>query len=247
MRPSARSNSVVYRIIAERQASGRSANDLLSMLLDAEDAETGERMTPQQVRDEMMTIFLAGHETTATTLAWACYLLAQHPDVERKLRDELDAVLGGRIPTTQDLPRLTYTRMVIDEVLRLYPAAWMFGRRLLADDELCGYHIPAGTKITISPYITHRFPSLWEQPEVFDPQRFAPERPVARPRFAYYPFAGGPRVCIGNTFALMEGQLILAMIYQTFRLRLLPGHPVRPKPTATLQPHPGVWMTLHGD
>ena len=237
-------DTVVYRIVAERRASSRSANDLLSMLIDAQDAETGEQMTPKQVRDEVMTIFLAGHETTATVLAWACYTLAQHPPVEHRLREELASVLGGRTPELADLPKLSYTRMVIDEVLRLYPPAWMFARRALADDELGGYHLPAGAMVAISPYVTHRNPDFWESPEHFDPERFEEARQAGRPRFAYHPFSGGPRVCIGNSFALMEAQLILAMLYQGFELALVPGRTVRPRPGSTLRPQPGVWMTI---
>jgi cytochrome P450 len=212
--------------------------------MSARDADSGEGMNDQQIRDEIMTIFLAGHETTATTLAWTWYLLAQHPEAEAQLHQELAAVLGGRTPEVQDLPNLTYLRKVIDEALRLYPPAWMFARRTVNSDRIGGYDLPASATIMISPYVTHHLPSLWNEPEKFDPERFRPEHANARHRFAYLPFSGGPRICIGNNFALMESQLIVAMVAQSYRLRLVSGHEVHARPRATLRPYPGLVMTL---
>ena len=163
---------------------------------------------------------------------------------ERHLHSELDEVLGGHLPTVEHLTRLSYTRMIMEEVLRLYPPAWVFGRKAIANDEIGGYFIPANSMIVLSPYITHRHPAFWEHAEVFDPERFAPEQAAGRPHFAYFPFGGGPRICIGNNFALMEIQLVLATIAQHYRLRLVPGHPVEPEALLSLRPHYGLPVTL---
>lgn len=215
------------------------------MLVEARDEETGEGMSDRQIRDEVMTIFLAGHETTATTLAWAWYQLSLHPEVYRHLEAEVDQVLQGRTPGAEDVPRLTFTRMVVDETLRLYPAAWMFARTAVQEDAVGGYRVPEGQLVMLSPYVLHRRPDLWPNPEAFDPSRFAPERALHRHKYAYLPFSGGQRVCIGNNFALMEATLLLAMTAQRFRLSLVPGRPVRAQPTSTLRPQPGVWMAVH--
>ena len=237
-------DQTVYGMIDERRRSGDHGNDLLGMLLDAEDAETGERMSPQQLRDEVMTIYLAGHETSATMLTWLLYLLPAHPHVERRVRAELAEVLGGRLPTMADLPRLSYLRMVIDETLRLYPPTWILTRRAVADDELGDLAIPAGTTIAMSPYITHRLSEHWENPEGFDPERFTPERVAGRHKLAYFPFLSGPRLCIGSSFALTEIQLVLATLLQRFQLESIPGYPVSPVAKALLKPGPAVWMRL---
>jgi cytochrome P450 len=234
----------VYRIIHDRRRSGREENDLLSMLVWARDEETGEGMPDRQIRDEVVTIFLAGHETTATTLSWAWYLLAQHPNVRQKIESELDSVLGGRTPVFEDLARLTYTRLIIDETLRLYPPAWMFVRTAVADDEIAEYRIPADAPIFISPYVSHRLPEFWPEPERFDPERFRPEAVEVRHKSAYFPFAAGPRKCLGDQFALVEATLLLAMIAQRYRLPLAPNATVKPAPRATLKPQPGVVVTL---
>lgn len=234
----------VYALIDERSGSSEHGADLLAMLLDAVDAETGERMSRQQIRDEVMTIYLAGHETSATMLAWLCYLIPTHPYVERRVRAELAETLGGRVPAIADLPRLPYLRMVVDEALRLYTPPWILTRRAVADDELGGYPIPAGTTIALSPYVTHRLPTFWENPEAFDPERFAPEHAAMRHKFAYIPFLSGPRQCIGNTFALTEIQLVLATLLQRFRLTPISGYPVAPVARALLKPGPAVWMHL---
>jgi cytochrome P450 len=220
------------------------------MLMMARDAETGQGMSNRQIRDEVMTLMLAGHETTANSLAWTFYLLSQHPEVSQKLRDEVDAVLidpetgTKRPPAVADLPHLPYTRMVIEESMRLYPVAWSFGRMTIDDDEIGGYPVPAGTPIYISAYTMHRHPHFWEEPDRFDPERFSPERSHGRHRFAYIPFSAGPRQCIGNTFALMEAQIILASVMQRYRLELVPGHPVEPEPLITLRPRHGLLMRL---
>jgi cytochrome P450 len=238
-------DQVVYRMIAERRTLQTEGRDLLSMLLLAQDEETGQGMNDRQVRDEVMTLLLAGHETTANTLTWTWYLLSQSPEIERRLDTELNEVLGGRVPTVEDLPALKYTRMILEEALRLYPPAPILSRKAIADDELQGYPIAANSMILISPYVTHRHPAFWEEPEQFDPERFRPERSAARPPYAYFPFGGGPRICIGNHFAMMEAQLILATVAQRYRLRLVPGHPVEPQVVVTLRPRYGLPMTIH--
>ncbi|RPI32684.1 MAG: cytochrome P450 [Chloroflexota bacterium] len=234
----------VYGLITNRRKSGEDNGDLLSRLILARDQETGEGMTDQQVRDEVMTIFLAGHETTANALAWTWYLLSQHPEVEETIEAEIEVLSGGRPPTFEDISRLEYTNQVFSEALRLYPPAWMFVRHAVEDDVIGGYRVPAGMMLMISPYVTHRLPDVWEQPERFDPDRFSPERSKDRPRFSYYPFSGGPRVCIGNNFATVEALLIMARVVQCYRLRLVPGYRVEARPIATLQPHPGVLMQV---
>jgi cytochrome P450 len=238
-------DGLVYRMINERRRSGGGPEDLLSMLLNARDADTGEAMTDKQLRDEVLTIFVAGHETTANALAWTFYLLSKFPSAARKIRAELAEVLGGRSPSVEDLPQLKYTSMVVDESMRLYPPAWMFTRAAREDDEIGGYFIPKGSFLFLSPYIVHRKPGLWEDPEGFDPERFAPERAASIPRFAYFPFGGGPRQCIGNTFALMEAVLLLAVFLQKYRLDLVPGHPIKYEPLVTLRPKHGVFMSIH--
>jgi cytochrome P450 len=235
-------NATIYPLIAD--ARNNPKDDLLGMLLAMRDEETGEGMTDQQARDEVVTIFFAGHETTAASMAWGFYLLSEHPEVEERVRDELKTVLNGRIPTFTDLPKLAYTQRVINEVLRLYPAAYLFAREAVTEDVIDGYPIPPKTLIFITPFITHRDPKYWPDPERFDPDRFTPEQVSSRPRHVYYPFGEGPHVCIGNNFALMEMQLIIAIALQRFRLRLVPNHPIALKPEATLRPKHGMKMTV---
>jgi len=232
-------DQVVYRIIAEHRRSA-GYQDLLSMLMQTRDEETGESMSDSQLRDEVLTLLLAGHDTTSNLLAWTFYLLSKHPQVERKLHAEARGVLGGRLPTVEDLASLPYTRMVIDEVMRLYPPAWIMSRSPTADDTLRGYRVPAGSVVLLSPYVTHRHPAYWENPEGFDPERFAPGADADRPRYAYFPFGGGPRVCIGNHFALMEAQIVLAALAQRVSFALLPGQRIEPEPLVTLRPRHGV-------
>jgi cytochrome P450 len=237
-------DTLIYGIIDKHRRQGTDAGDLLSLLLSARDQETGLGMDDRQVRDEVVTLLLAGHETTATMLAWTWYLLSQHPEVEHHLHIELDEVLGGQLPTVERLVDLPYTQMVIKEALRLYPPVFYLGRKARSDDEISGHAIPAGSMILLCPYTTHRHPDFWEQPEVFDPQRFTPERSAGRPHYAYFPFGGGPRLCIGQHLAMMEAQLILATIAQRYRLQLVPGHPVEPELSLTLRPRHGLPMTI---
>jgi cytochrome P450 len=237
-------DQTVYAIIEERLHHPVDVDDLLSLLMSARDEETGEGMSDKQLHDEVLTLFVAGHETTANALSWAWLQLSKQPEVERRLHSELDSALGGRLPKAGDVSKLPYTRMVIDEVLRLHPPAWITNRTPLKDDVVCGYHIPAGVTINLSPYVTHRLPAYWENPEDFDPERFSPERSAGRPPFAYFPFGGGPHQCIGKGFALMEAQLIMATVMQRYQLELVPGHPVKELAQVTLRPKNGVKMIL---
>lgn len=238
-------DTYVYRIIEERRRSGKEKDDLIGMLLAARDEDTGEGMSDTQLRDEVMTLFLAGHETTANLLTWAWYLISTNLEVEQRLHAELDTVLGERLPTMADLQGLSYTRMIIDETLRLYPIAWLISRQPNQDDNVGGYRVPAGATVLVSPYVIHHSPAYWENPEQFDPERFSPERSTDRSHYAYFPFGGGPRQCIGNSFALMEAQLIIATIAQSYRLRLLPGEQVELKGAITLIPQNPIQMTVH--
>jgi cytochrome P450 len=235
----------VAGLISKRRHAGLDGSDIISMLLAARDQETGAGMSDEQVRDEVRTIFFAGYETTASAMAWAWYLLAQHPHVEQRVHHEVAEVLGGRLPDLQDLPNLAYTRMVIEEVMRLYPPGWMTWRTVLADDQIGGYHIPAGAKLVISPYVTHRLPGLWEQPEAFEPERFTPACAAQRHRYAYIPFGAGPRMCIGSNLAMMEMQLTIAMVSQACRLQLVPGRAIQPHPSITFQPGHAMRMSVH--
>ncbi len=201
-------------------------------------------MSAKEVRDQVVTIFMAGHETTAVALTWTWYLLAQHPAVEARLHAELDATLGGRSPRHDDLAKLPYARSVIEESMRLYPPAHTLSRTAIADDTLLGRPIPKGSQVVIAPWLVHRNPKLWENPERFDPGRFSAERASQRHRFAYLPFGGGPRICIGAAFAIAEALLILATIAQRYRLRLVPGFPIEPQGLITLRPRHGMRMTL---
>jgi cytochrome P450 len=238
-----RLNKIIYRIIGQRRAEGRNAGDLLSMLLHAQD-EDGSRMTDRQLRDEVITLFLAGHETTALSLSWTWWLLAQHPQVEAKLHAELDATLGGRTPALEDLPKLRCLDHVVTESMRLYPPAWGMARLAIEDAEIGGYKIRKGSGVSLSQWVVHRDPRWYESPEEFQPERWEGDLLKRLPRFAYFPFGGGPRQCIGNTFALMETALILATIAQKFRLRLVPGHAVAPIASITLRPRHGIRVTL---
>ncbi len=193
------------------------------MLLAVRDEETGEGLTDRELRDQILTFIGAGHETTAVALAWTIYLLCRHPEADDRLRAEVAEVLGGRTPTAADLPRLAYTRRVIEESLRIYPPVYAVVRDAVADDEIGGFHIPARSMIILSPYVTHRHPEFWPDPEAFDPDRFLPDRSAGRPRFAWYPFLGGPHQCIGQEFAMMEMILTIAMLAQAFRFRLRPA------------------------
>ncbi|GAB4526960.1 MAG: cytochrome P450 [Anaerolineae bacterium] len=242
-------DTTVQGFIDERRRAGREAlaerDDLLSMLLLAMD-EDGTGMTDVQARDEVMTLFLAGHETTANALSWTLYLLSQHPAVEEKLAEELESVLGGRPALMDDLPNLPYNKMVFSEAMRLYPPAWIVGRQALADDEIAGYTIPAGATVLMSQYTMHRHPLFWDEPYDFIPERFANGQNETRPRYAYFPFGGGPRLCIGEPFAWMEGELLLAALVQRFRYELAPGAVIAPEPLITLRLKHGLPMILRG-
>jgi len=238
-------DSIIYRIIDERRRSGEDRGDLLSMLLRAQDEEgDGGRMTDLQLRDEAITIFLAGHETTANALTWTWYLLSEHPDVEQRLHRELDSILAGRLPTAEDFPRLQYTEMVITEAIRLYPPAWIIGRRALKDYKLGPYIVPAGAIVIMSPYVMHRDPRYFPDPFRFDPDRWTPEARASRPQFSYFPFGGGPRRCIGEGFAMMESIMVLATLAQKWSLRRAPDQPIALQPLITLRPRHGMRMVL---
>ena len=240
----ARLDAIIYRMIADRRASGRDHGDLLSMLLSAQDEDEGGGMTDQQVRDEAMTIFLAGHETTANALTWTWYLLSGAPDVEAALHAEVARVLQGRLPTMGDLASLQYVERVVTESMRLYPPAWIVGRRAIAEYQLGDYVAPARSILVMSPYIMQRDPRFYADPERFFPDRWTPEFRAALPKFAYFPFGGGPRQCIGESFAWMELILLVVTISQQCRLRLVPGHPVVPQPLITLRAKHGMRMTV---
>jgi cytochrome P450 len=234
---------VIYRIIAERRADGRDAGDLLSTLLQVQD-EDGTRMNDRQLRDETITLFLAGHETTASTLSWTWWLLAQHPAVERKLHEELDGVLGGRAPAAEDLPKLIYLGHVLSETLRLYPTAWGVARLAAEEHELAGFPVHPGYGVAFAQWVVHRDARWFDAPLEFRPERW--ENGLARrlPRFAYFPFGGGPRQCIGNIFALMEASVVLATVAQKFRLSLVTTHKVTPLASITLRPRDGIRVRL---
>jgi cytochrome P450 len=242
----ARLDASLYALIEERAANPvEGAPDLLDRLVAARDAESGVRLTNEEVRDETLIIFVAGHETTAVAMTFTWYLLSQHPKQEAKLHAELDTVLGGRGPTFEDLVNLPYTRMVIEEAMRLYPPApGLSIRKPRSDDVLVDQKIGKHHSIVILPWVIHRHRELWDEPERFDPERFTPERSQGRPRFAYMPFGGGPRICIGASLAMTEAQLILATIAQRYRVRMVPGQDIRLQNRVTLRPKGGLKMVL---
>jgi len=237
-------NEIINGIIRERRASQEPRGDLLDTLLQVRDAD-GHPMSDTQLRDEVMTLFLAGHETTAIALSWTCYLLARNPQIESQLVEELRTVLGDREPTHEDIPRLRYTDMVLKESMRLYPAVWGIGRRAIAECEIGGYRVAAGTNVFIFQSLTQRDPRFFPNPDEFNPERWRedPVRSGKIPRFAYFPFGGGPRVCVGASFAMLEATLLLAMIQQKFHLDLVPGHSVQPLASVTLRPKNGIRVT----
>jgi cytochrome P450 len=240
-----RLDETIYRIIAEHRKTDEDRGDLLSMLLMAQDEEEGSGgMSDDQLRDEVMTLFLAGHETTANALTWTWYLLSQNPDVEAKLHAEIDAVLDGRLPTFEDVPNLKYTEMVFTEAMRLYPPVWVMGRRSISGIKIGGYYIPPKSIILLSQYAIHHDKRFYPEPEKFAPERWASDHIKSLPKMAYFPFGGGPRLCIGEQFAWMEGILLIASIAQKWKLRLVPGHKVELQPLITLRPRHGMKMTL---
>ncbi|NJK33184.1 MAG: cytochrome P450, partial [Deltaproteobacteria bacterium] len=240
-------DSVVQGIIDERRRSGEEHGDLLDMLMSAmvED-ESGrlEPMSDRELRDNLATLVVAGHETTANLLSWTFLLLARHLEIERRLYTEIERVCGGAAPKVEQVPELTYTGQVIDEALRLYPPAWIFEREAHAEVEIDGYSLPPGTIVAIPTWTLHRHPGFWSRPDHFDPERFSEAAKAGRPRYVYIPFGGGPRVCIGNAFALLEAKLALATLVQRFRFELIPGQDLRPDAAITLRPRAGLRMRV---
>jgi cytochrome P450 len=232
----------LYPLIAERRRNP--GDDLVSMLVSVVDSETGSGLTDKQVRDETISFFIAGHATIASALTWTWFLLSTHPEAWRRLRAEVGEVLGGRPPAVADLPRLGYTTMVVQETMRLYPPIYLILRRATADDEIGGYRIPAGANIALCPYVTHRHPGFWDNPEGFEPERFAPEAARRRHRLAFFPFSGGPRRCIGEGFAQLQLPLVVAMVAQRYRLSLLPARPAAVEAAVTLRPRAPMLMRV---
>lgn len=243
-------DALVFDLIAERRASPTPRRDLVSLLLAARDADTGEPLSDRQIRDEAVTLLLAGHETTANALAWTLYLLGtgshrnpQPDDPQKRLQAELDAVLAGRLPTIDDLPRLPYTTAIVHEAMRLYPPAWLIIRRLAQHRDVCGYQLAAGSVLVLSPWVVHRDPRWWPAAESFQPERWLAAADT-RPRYAYFPFGGGPRQCIGNTFAETEAVLVLATLCQRWSFSRPSSAPVVPEALVTLRPRDGIPMTV---
>lgn len=242
-------DEIIYRLIAERRGSiarnEPQPRDLLGLLLAAADEDTGRGMPDEQIRNEVMTFMFGGHETVASGLAWSLYLLSIHPVVQRRMRQEVLDVLDGRAPTLAALERLEYGSRVVKECLRLYPPVWLISRTPVTDDQVGGFHIPAGSMVLLSAYVSHRHPAFWDNPEGFDPDRFSPERSAGRPHHAWIPFSGGPRKCIGDYFGQLEMLIVLSMIVARYRVDLVPGHQVVPKPGITLGFQHGLKMTVH--
>jgi len=240
-----RLDETIYRIIEERHATTEDRGDLLSMLMMAQDTEgDGGGMSDEQLRDEVMTLFLAGHETTANALTWTWYLLSQNADAEARLHAEIDSVLQGKLPTVDTVEQLTYTERVFTEAMRLYPPVWVMGRRTVSGYKVGKYYVPARAIILLSQYVIHHDERYYPEPEKFDPDRWTPEARATRPKYAYFPFGGGPRMCVGEQFAWMEGILLIATLAQKWKMRLVPGHPVKMQPLITLRPKHGMRMTI---
>ena len=237
-------DKIIMKIIDDRRKTNVEREDLMGMLMAAQDEETGERMDDRQLRDEAMTLFLAGHETTALALTWLCYCLHKNPEVERKVFEEARQTLNGRIPGHGDFQKLDYTRQVIEEGMRLYPPAWMVGRKALEDDEIGGFRVPKGYNLLMPTFIVHRDPQWWDEPEKFKPERFEKEKVKDRHRFAYFPFGGGQRLCVGNNFAIMEMMLAVSMLIQKFHFRLADGFEPGIDPLITLRPKGGMMMEV---
>jgi cytochrome P450 len=237
--------AIVARLIRERQSSQQDAGDLLSMLMQARD-ENGSPMSDRQLRDEVVTLLLAGHETTALALSWTWYLLAQRRDLDAQVSAEAREVLGDRTPGLEDLPRLKLAEWIVMEAMRLYPPAWAMGREALHDCEIGGHFIAAGTTVFMSPWVLHRDQRYFDNPNEFRPERWCGDLARQLPRFVYFPFGGGPRICIGNRFAMMEAVLILVTMVQRFRLKWQRDRPVVPFPSITLRPKGGVWVKVDG-
>jgi cytochrome P450 len=240
----AKLNEVVAGIVQERLRDKSDHGDLLSRFVQACDEETGERMTEDQLRSEVLTFLLAGHETTATALTWIWVLLGSHEPIRQRVRDEVKAVVGDRLPTAVDAAQLQFTRCVILEAIRLYPPIWIIPRHVVAEDEIAGFRIPKGSTMVLCPYVTHRHPDFWAAPETFDPDRFTPERAAGRPKEAYIPFLSGPHQCIGNEFSILAMQLIIARMIQEFEITLPSDQVVKPKASLGLWPEGPVWLSI---
>jgi cytochrome P450 len=223
----------IFALIEEHRRHPEAFKDLLGLLIQARDEETSEGLSDRQLRDEVASLYFAGYSTSSNTLLWALYLMANYPDAMQKLRGEIDAILGDRLPTLDDLPRMPYAQMILFETLRLYPPGWVSVRKVIEDDEILGYRIPAGSHVTISAHVVHRDPRYWNDPLKFDPDRFTPENTKGRARYEYYPFLGGPHQCLGRDFVLLEAQLVLIMIAQRYRLEVMAGHVAEPEPLVT--------------
>ena len=234
----------IAQIVSERRQSGQNGSDLIALLLAARDQDTGEAMSSRQIRDEVVSMLSAGHDTVTEALCWTMYLVAQHPEVERRVCQEATSVLGERNPVAEDAKALTYTVSVVEEAMRIYPPVWGILRTATAADVLGGYAIPAGARVVISPYVVHRSPSIWPEPERFDPDRFAPEHAAGRHRFAYFPFGAGPRLCVGAQFAMLEVPLVAAMLWRRFAIRLVPGQSVRPIAQISLTADRPIWVQV---
>jgi cytochrome P450 len=237
-------NEGVDAIVEQTRRDAKAARSFVATLMEARDSESGERMSDEQLHYEVIGMLQQGHDTIGETLAWTFYLLSLHPEVERKLHAEVTRVLGGRVPVVADLEQLKYATMVVHESLRIIPPVWIIPRDALRDDEIGGFKVPAKSTVLLCPYLTHRHPEFWENPEAFDPERFLPERAKGRPRHAYFPFGGGPRLCMGLDMAIMETLLILAMIVQRFQVHLVPGHREEPECILDMIPRYGVRATL---
>jgi cytochrome P450 len=238
-------NDRISAIVERKRQTGDHGGSFLAMLMSARDAETGTAMTDKQLHEEILGMLQQGHDTVGESLAWTWYLLSLHPEVERRLHLEISQVVGDRTPTLADLPRLPYAQMILQESLRVYPPVWVIPRDAVKDDEIGGYRIPAGSTILLSPYLTHRHPGFWDNPEAFDPERFLPERVKNRPRLAYFPFGGGPRLCMGVDMAMMEMLLIMVMVVQRHQVHLVPCHREEPDCVLDMIPRYHVRATLH--
>jgi cytochrome P450 len=237
-------NRGISRIVEQHRRAATPGRSFLAMLMEARDSETGERMSEKQLHQEAIGMLQQGHDTIGETLAWTWYFLSLHPEIERRLHAEVAQVLGDRVPTVADLERLKYAHLVVQESLRIIPPVWIIPRDAIKDDEIGGYRIPASSTVLLSPYLTHRHPEFWENPEAFDPDRFLPERSKGRPRYAYFPFGGGPRLCMGADMAIMETLLIMAMVVQRYRLHLVPCHREEPECILDMIPRHGVRATV---
>ena len=239
-----RLDGIVYGMIAARRRAGTGGGDILDRLIDARDAETGEGMDEAQIRDEVVTLMLAGHETSAVALAWTLYLLSTRPEIEARLAEDLGACLNGAPATAPDLPRIPYLKRVVQESMRIYPPVWAFSRRSGRSEEFDGHVLPENAYVAVVPYALHRHPEFWSEPERFEPDRFQPARHQGRHSYSYLPFGAGPRSCIGAGMAMLEVQLILAQIVQRFEVRVIPGHPIETVAKVTLKPRHGLPATL---